>query len=338
MTSSPTPFWLAGRAATGGGVQAVRHPDGTLVAEVWVPTDGQVEQAVAAAEAVRLPAQRLTLGERSEALSHVAARLLERQEEIARLITAENGKPIKWARIEVARASSVFRWAAEEARRWNGDVQRLDTEAATAGRMALVRRVPKGTVLAIAPFNFPLNLVAHKVAPALAVGTPVIVKPAPATPMSALLLGELLAETDLPDGMWSVLPIPERPDARSSSRTTGCRSSRSPARPRSATRSSAACRTSTWSLNSAATPPRSSSVTTAPTPTCSGPRSRIATFANYQAGQSCISVQRVLVDRSVCRRAGRSHRDRGRALVCGDPYDDATDVGPLGGRGRRRRA
>ena len=148
------------------------------------------------------------LGERADALTHVAARLLERQEEIARLITGENGKPIKWARIEVARASSVFRWAAEEVRRWNGEVQRLDTDAATKGRMALVRRVPKGPVLAIAPFNFPLNLVAHKLAPAIAVGAPILVKPAPATPMSALLLGELLAETDLPAGMWSVLPVP----------------------------------------------------------------------------------------------------------------------------------
>ena len=103
---------------------------------------------------------------------------------------------------------STFRWAAEEARRFSGELQRLDTDPAATGRIALVRRVPRGPVLGIAPFNFPLNLVAHKVAPALAVGAPIIVKPAPATPLSALLLGEILAETELPTGMFSVLPLP----------------------------------------------------------------------------------------------------------------------------------
>ena len=96
----------------------------------------------------------------------------------------------------------------EEARRWSGTLQRLDTDPAASGRMALVRRAPRGPVLGIAPFNFPLNLVAHKVAPAIAVGAPIVLKPAPATPLSALLLGEILAETDLPAGAWSVLPVP----------------------------------------------------------------------------------------------------------------------------------
>src|SRR4030095_822541 len=108
----------------------------------------------------------------------------------------------------VRRAVSTFRWAAEEARRFSGEMQRLDTDPAAAGRMAVVRRFPKGPVLGITPFNFPLNLVAHKVAPALAVGAPIVVKPAPATPLSALLLGELLGEADLPAGMFSILPVP----------------------------------------------------------------------------------------------------------------------------------
>ena len=137
-----------------------------------------------AAEAAALPAHA-----RAAALDHVSRRLAERAEEVAELITAENGKPIKWARAEVGRAVSTFRWAAEEARRFSGELQRLDTDPAATGRIALVRRVPRGPVLGIAPFNFPLNLVAHKVAPALAVGAPIIVKPAPATPLSALLLG-----------------------------------------------------------------------------------------------------------------------------------------------------
>src|SRR5262249_14118248 len=115
----------------------------------------------------------------------------------------------------VSRAISTFRWAAEEARRFSGELQRLDTDPAATGRMAIVRRVPKGPVLGISPFNFPLNLVAHKVAPAIAVGAPIVLKPAPATPLSALVLGEILAEvtepqgvgTGLPAGMFSVLPM-----------------------------------------------------------------------------------------------------------------------------------
>ena len=105
---------------------------------------------------------------RAGALDHVSRRLAERADEVAALITAESGKPLKWARLEVARAVSTFRWGAEEARRWSGTLQRLDTDPAATGRMALVRRVPRGPVLGIAPFNFPLNLVAHKVAPAIA--------------------------------------------------------------------------------------------------------------------------------------------------------------------------
>ena len=123
------------------------------------------------------------------------------------MITAENGKPLKWATVEVSRCVSTFRFAAEEARRFSGELQRLDTDPAAEGRMAVVRRVARGPVLGIAPFNFPLNLVAHKIAPAIAAGAPIIVKPAPRTPLSALLLGELLAETDLPEGAFSVLAV-----------------------------------------------------------------------------------------------------------------------------------
>ena len=136
----------------------------------------------------------------------MSGQIAARAEEIAELITGENGKP-SWARAEVGRAVSVFRMAAEEARRWSGEAMRLDADKAATGRLAYVRRVPKGPVLAISPFNFPLNLVAHKVAPAIAVGAPLVLKPAPKTPLSALLLGELVAETDLPAGMLNVVNV-----------------------------------------------------------------------------------------------------------------------------------
>ena len=209
MTEQATPFWIAGKQVTGTDSYEVHSPyDGRLVATVSVPTEEQVEEAVAAAAAAAKETAAQPAYVRAAALDHVSRRIAERAEEIAALITAENGKPLKWAKAEVGRAVSVFRWAAEEARRFNGELQRLDTDANAAGRTAIIRRFPRGPVLGIAPFNFPLNLVAHKVAPAIAVGAPIVLKPAPATPLSALLLGELLAETDLPAGSWSVLPVP----------------------------------------------------------------------------------------------------------------------------------
>jgi acyl-CoA reductase-like NAD-dependent aldehyde dehydrogenase len=326
--SRPLPFWLAGRPAHGQGQLDVRGPDSQLVACVSVPTDAQVEQAVVALEGAQTEAEQLTLGQRADALAQVAARLLERQEEIAALITAENGKPIKWARIEVTRAASVFRWAAEEARRWSGDVQRLDTEAAAAGRLALVKRVPKGPVLGIAPFNFPLNLVAHKVAPALAVGAPILIKPAPATPLSALVLGELIAETDLPPGMWSVLPVPNdrMPDLV--------------ADPRLPIISFTGSAPIGYSIREAV--PHKHVVLElggnaaavvledfGAAQDIEWAARRIAMFANYQAGQSCISVQRVLVDRPIYEDVVARVVSEVDKLVTGDSADPETDVGPL---------
>ncbi len=323
------PFWLAGRPATSEATLDVFNPHtGAVVGAVFVPTPAQVEAAVAAAHDSAEAAQRLTLAQRADALAHVSRRITERAEEIATLITAENGKPITWARVEATRAASVFRWAAEETRRWNGDVQRLDTEAASAGRMALVRRVPKGAILGIAPFNFPLNLVAHKVAPAIAVGAPILVKPAPATPLSALLLGELLAETDLPEGMWSVLPVPNdaMPDLVADPRLPIISFTGS-APVGYAIQASVPRKHVVLELGgNAAAVVLADYSSDADLEWAS---SRIATFANYQAGQSCISVQRVLVDRSLYDTLVPMVVEKVQALPTGDPTDDATVVGPL---------
>ncbi|HEX6937079.1 MAG TPA: aldehyde dehydrogenase family protein, partial [Actinomycetes bacterium] len=172
------PFWVAGYAETGDETFEVTNPyDGHVAAVVSVPTEDQVERAVAAADAVSRDAARLPAHARAEALSEVSAGIAAREDELARLITAESGKPLKWSRVEVHRAVSTFRWAAEEARRFSGELQRLDTSPGADGRIGMVRRFPRGPVLGIAPFNFPLNLVAHKVAPAIAVGAPIVVKP-----------------------------------------------------------------------------------------------------------------------------------------------------------------
>jgi acyl-CoA reductase-like NAD-dependent aldehyde dehydrogenase len=324
-----TRFWLAGEATTGTDFLDVLNPhDGAVVGVVSIPTPEQVDAAVAALHASRVDAERLTAAQRADALNLVARRLAERADEIAQLITAENGKPIKWARVEVARAAGVFRWAAEEVRRWNGELQRLDTEAGAAGRLAMIRRFPKGPVLGIAPFNFPLNLVAHKVAPAIAVGAPILIKPAPATPLSALLLGELLAQTDLPAQMWSVLPV--RNDAMPSL----VRDPRLPvisftgsAPVGYAIQESVPRKHVTLELGG-----NGAAVVLADYDSeadLDHAAQRIAAFANYQAGQSCISVQRVLVDASVFDRLVPKIVARVGAQVTGDPLDEATDVGPL---------
>jgi acyl-CoA reductase-like NAD-dependent aldehyde dehydrogenase len=326
---SVTPYWVAGKPRTGSIVHEVRSPfDGTLVGSHAEPSAADVDEAVQAAVDVQSAALATTAAQRADALMHVSQQITARAEEIAQLITAENGKPLMWSRIEVTRGASTFRWAAEEARRWSGELQRLDTDATSAGRMAVIRRFPNGPVLGIAPFNFPLNLVAHKVAPALAVGAPIIVKPAPATPMTALLLGELLAQTDLPAGMWSVLPLANEQTADlvadprlpvvsfTGSETVGYHIQASQPTKHVVLElggNAAAVVLADWSseadLEWAAT--------------------RIATFGNYQAGQSCVSVQRVLVDESIYERFVPLLVAKLEALKTGAPTDEAVHVGPV---------
>lgn len=323
------PFWIAGQPRTSDEVSDVHNPfDGAVVGSICVPTAADVEAAVAAADDVQAEAIATTAAQRADALMHVSQQLSARADEVAHLITAENGKPLMWSRAEANRGVSTFRWAAEEARRWSGELQRLDTDAAASGRMAMIRRFPHGPILGIAPFNFPLNLVAHKVAPALAVGAPVIIKPAPATPLTALLLGEILAETDLPAGMWSVLPLGNEATARlvaderlpvisfTGSETVGFHiQAEQPTKHviLELGGNAAAAVLSDWSndedLDWAA--------------------HRIATFGNYQAGQSCISVQRVLVDESVYEHFVPRLVAAIEELPTGAPLDDGVVVGPV---------
>jgi acyl-CoA reductase-like NAD-dependent aldehyde dehydrogenase len=324
-----TAYWTAGARARSTDVVDVVHPyDGRVVARACRADDADVERAVAAAHACREEAAALPAHVRAAALDHVSRRLLERAEDIAQQMTLESGKPLKWSRAEVPRAAETFRFAAEEARRWSGEVQRLDTDARSAGRLGLTRRVPRGPVLGITPFNFPLNLVAHKMAPALAVGAPVVLKPAPRTPLTALVLGELLAETDLPAGTWSVLPMTDAQAARlvadprlpvvsfTGSGAVGWR-----------IRDSAPRKHMTLELGSNAAALVCADYTTDADLDLAA--DRIATFAMYQAGQSCISVQRVYATANVYGPLAERVVQRVAALNVGDPFDPDTDVGPL---------
>ncbi|HEX5405507.1 MAG TPA: aldehyde dehydrogenase family protein [Pseudonocardiaceae bacterium] len=199
----PRPCWIAGRAEQGERILTVRHPhDGTEVADVAVPSAAQVDRAVAAAHDVAREFAALHARTRAAVLSDAAELITDRAEEIAETITAENGKPLSRAHAEVRDAVAAFRFAAQEA----GQLDGVAGELLRPG-LAVVRRRPRGPVLAITPSTFPLRLVAHHVAAAIAVGAPVLVKPSSATPMTALLLGEILAETVLPAGALSVLPV-----------------------------------------------------------------------------------------------------------------------------------
>jgi len=320
---------VAGKAADGDETFEVRSPyDGAVVGITsWANSD-MVEQAVEHAHQLSSEAANLPIHVRADALLEISRHIADRSDELAELITAENGKPLMWARAEVGRAVAVFRLAAEEARRWSGDAMRLDTDKAAAGRLAYVRRVPRGAVLAISPFNFPLNLVSHKVAPAIAVGAPVVLKPAPKTPLSALVLGQLIAETDLPTGMVSVLNVPNEQasdlvaDARlpvvsfTGSGPVGWQIQKAVPHKHVTLElggNAAAVVCSDWSgdedLDWAAT--------------------RVATFSNYQAGQSCIGVQRVFVAEAVYDDFKQRLVSAVEALEVGDPSDEATQVGPV---------
>lgn len=321
--------WIDGQQVGGGSTFSVRNPYlGQVVATVAHPTAEDVERAIARAWSVRGELAGLPAYRRSEALRHIACRLLELKEEFATTITKESGKPIRWARSEVERAAATFRWSAEEALRWSGELQRLDTDVGNDGRLALLRRVPRGPILGITPFNFPLNLVAHKVAPALAVGAPIVLKPAPKTPLSAILLGGLIAECDLPAGAFAVLTVANEDAA---ALVTD---------PRLTVISFTGSGPVGWSIRD--TVPRKHVALelggNAAVLVCADWSSesdlihaaqRVALCANYQGGQSCISVQRVFVDETLYARFVKAVVAAVGQLRVGDPWDDSTDVGPL---------
>src|SRR2546426_8599981 len=285
-------YLVNGEWRPGEGTFEVKSPfDDSVVAEVAVPTAADVEEAMATAAATFEESKKLPVWARSEALDHISKRLAETVDENAELIAREGGKPIKWATVEATRAFSTFRWASEVIRHGDDEFMRLDTEAALGSRVGLLRRFAFGPVLGITPFNFPLNLVAHKVAPALGVGAPIVVKPASATPIGSLRLAEFFAETDLPKGMYQVLPV------RSSVADQMARDDRY--RKISFTGSADIG----WYLKNLDPKKKvtlelggNAGVIVHSDADLDHAAARIAFGGEYQAGQSCISVQRVLVE------------------------------------------
>ena len=202
-------FLIDGRWVHEGEPLEIRSPyDGAGVGQVYRASRQHAEAAIAAAVKAFGTTRRLPAFERQRVLRRVAERIAERKDEFARTMALEAGKPIKAARTEVERAIFTFNVAAEESTRIDGEYLPLDWQEFTAGRWGIVRRFPLGPVAGITPFNFPLNLVAHKVAPAIAAGCPMVLKPAPQTPLTALMLAEAVQQAGWPDGGLNVLPFP----------------------------------------------------------------------------------------------------------------------------------
>src|SRR5437773_2066835 len=318
-------FLVNGEWRTGKGLLQVKSPyDGTVVAEVGVPTEADVEEAARVADETFGESRFLPVHARADALDHISLGLAQSIDDNAALIAREGGKPLKWAKVEATRAVSTFRWASEVLRHGADEVMRLDTEASLGSRLGIIRRFPFGPVLGISPFNFPLNLVAHKVAPALAVGAPIVVKPAAATPLGAIRLAELFAETDLPKGMYQVLPV-------SSSVADGmARDARY--RKISFTGSSEVG----WYLKGLDPKKRvtlelggNAGVIVHSDADLDLAAQRIAFGGYYQAGQSCIRVQRVLVQSEVYDDFTARLVKQVESLKYGDPMDPTVVVGPL---------
>src|SRR5512133_2478491 len=289
------PYLVNGEWRTGEGTLEVTNPyDDALVAEIGIPSEADVEEAAATAAATFAESKKLSVAARSAALDHSSRRLEETVDENAELIAREGGKPLKWAKVEATRAISTFRWASEVIRHGDDELMRLDTEQALGSRVGVLRRFPLGPVLGITPFNFPLNLVAHKVAPALGVGAPITVKPASATPIGSLRLAEFFDETDLPKGMYQVLPV--------SSKVADGMARDDRYRKISFTGSAAIG----WYLKGLDPKKKvtlelggNAGVIVHADADLDFAAQRVAFGGYYQAGQSCISVQRVLVQSEV---------------------------------------
>ena len=209
MLRDSYPYYLANKAEAPNTDLAVTDKySGKVATRVALASTEVIDAAIGKAVEAAEPMRRMASYERQAVLQHCVTRFTERAEELAEALCIEAGKPIRDSRGEVTRLIDTFRIAAEESVRLGGEVQALDVTPRARGYRGMWKRVPIGPCSFIAPFNFPLNLAAHKVAPALAVGCPFVLKPASLTPIGALLIGEVLAETDLPEGAFSILPCP----------------------------------------------------------------------------------------------------------------------------------
>ena len=325
MLAKNYPYYLANRPVAANADLAVDDKyTGEIATRVALADRRAIDEAIAAAARAAEPMRRMAAYERQAVPQHCVRRFEERSAELAETLCIEAGKPIKDSRGEVTRLIDTFRVAAEEATRIYGEILPLDITPRARGYAGMWKRVPVGPCSFISPFNFPLNLAAHKIAPALAVGCPFVLKPASFTPVGALLIGEVLAETSLPPGAFSILPC--RRDGASQfvedERLKLLSFTGSPA--------------VGWDLKARAGKKKvvlelggNAAVVVDACADLEDAVARIVFGAFYQSGQSCISVQRILVHESVYDDFRMQLVASTRKLKAGDPRDGATFIGPL---------
>ncbi len=316
---------VAGERRSGARRERILSPwDGTVVGEVEVGDAHDIDAAIERAHAARAQLRDWPTHARTRLLQATAQRIRERADELARLIALESGKPITNARAEVARAAITFEVSAGEARSFGGETFPVDLEPRGEGRLGFTLRVPRGVVAAISPFNFPLNLVAHKLAPALAVGAPVILKPAPQCPLTALLLVEWLLELGAPPAALSALHCaPEVAE-------------RMVRDERVAVLSFTGSDRVGWHLKSLAGRKQvllelggNAPCIVDETADWRAALQPIALAAFAYAGQVCVKAQRLLVHESVFASFAEELARAASGLACGNPLDESTVVGPL---------
>jgi len=306
-------------------IVTVRFPfTGEAYAQVCQASSLDLKAAVTEAVKGFETTKKLSSGTRSQILTRLADEIHTRADELAEVLVMEGGKTRKFAIAEVARAEVTVRTSAEEAKRIYGEIIPLDWSDDTAGRTGFLQRFPLGPVVGIVPFNFPLNLACHKLAPAIAAGNPIILKPASSTPVSSLLLGEMAIAAGMPPAAISVVPC------------AGGRAEQLARDPRVAFLSFTGSCTVGWHLREIAGRTKvglelggNAAVIVHEDANLDYAAQRIATGGFINAGQVCISVQRVLIHRPVYERAAEKILAAVKALNVGDPRDPATDVGPM---------
>src|SRR6187399_1341170 len=319
------PLYLNNKAAQPNADLAVTDKfTGEVAFRTALATPEIIDEAIAGAVRAAEPMARLASYERRDVLLHCVARFRERFDELAFALCVEAGKPIRDSEGEVTRLIDTFSIAAEEATRNYGEVQPLDISPRAKGYMGIWKRVPIGPCSFISPFNFPLNLAAHKIAPAIAVGCPFVMKPASRTPLGAIIIGEILAETDLPKGAFSILPAhregadlfttDERLKLLSFTGSPGVG----------------------WDLKARAGKKKvvlelggNAAVVVDADTDLDDAVERIIFGAFYQSGQSCIGVQRIIIHADIYDELRDRLVAKTKTLIAGDPHDEETFVGPM---------
>ena len=325
MLNESYPYYLANAPETPNlDLEVTDKFSGEVATRVPLADEAAIDRAIQAAVECERPMREMPAYARQAVLNHAAQRFEERAEELAQALCIEAGKPIKDSRGEVTRLIDTFRIGAEEATRIYGEVLPLDISARAANYTGMWKRVPVGACSFISPFNFPLNLAAHKVAPAIAAGCPFVMKPASATPIGALIIGEVLAETDLPKGAFSILPC--RRDGANLFTTDD----------RLKLLSFTGSPEVGWDLKARSGKKKivlelggNAAVIVDEDADIEDAVERIVFGAYYQSGQSCIGVQRIIAHESIYDELREKLTPRVNALVMGDPKLEETFIGPM---------